>query len=242
MVRNPGQGPVDAVVPIGQIPVWQMAARSAATATLDAPLLDARDLVSIVDRAEALWVQALGPDDTRLQALSRITVEVADLPNDAIGVTIGAMIFIDRDAAGWSWFVDPTPGDNLEFSRSLAPGLFSARMADAAFGRMDLLSTVLHELGNAMGFPEDTGSGVASMTLDTGIRRLPAPAAGGIVPHIAWGQQQRLAPDRDRSPPDGVEAWVGPAWLDGFVNQLGQGENWNNPNARIRLLLPTRVW
>ena len=256
------KGAVDTVVPIGQIPVWQMAARSAATldmAILDTPPLEQRDLVSIVDRAEALWLHALGPDDTRLQALHRITVEIADLPGDAIGVTLGDRIFIDRDAAGWGWFVDGTPAENGEFSHPSAPGLFSAAVNDAAFGRMDLLSTVLHEMGNAMGFPEDTGSGVTSMFLDTGMRRLPVPgmpvldlpvlglpvlggAVGGIAPHVAWGQPPRPAPDRDRPAPDRADGWISPAWLDGFVNRLGQTEDWNNPNARIRLLLPTRVW
>ena len=38
---------------------------------------------------------------------------------------------------------------------------------------MDLLSTVLHELGNAMGFAEDNGQDVTGMTLAAGIRRLP---------------------------------------------------------------------
>lgn len=38
---------------------------------------------------------------------------------------------------------------------------------------MDLLSTVLHEMGNAMGFAEDTGHDVTGMVLSAGERRLP---------------------------------------------------------------------
>jgi hypothetical protein len=42
---------------------------------------------------------------------------------------------------------------------------------------MDLLSTVLHELGNAMGFAEDQGQDVSGATLQAGVRRIPTVAA-----------------------------------------------------------------
>jgi len=38
---------------------------------------------------------------------------------------------------------------------------------------MDLLTTVVHELGNAMGFPEDHGHDVMGMVLQAGERRVP---------------------------------------------------------------------
>jgi hypothetical protein len=48
-----------------------------------------------------------------------------------------------------------------------------ANASGPAAGRMDLLTTVLHELGNAMGFAEDQGHDVASDTLAPGVRDLP---------------------------------------------------------------------
>jgi hypothetical protein len=42
---------------------------------------------------------------------------------------------------------------------------------------MDLLTTVIHELGNAMGFAEDQGQDVSGATLQAGVRRIPVAAA-----------------------------------------------------------------
>ena len=43
-------------------------------------------------------------------------VQVADLPGGLLGEAVGKTILIDRDAAGYGWFVDPTPADDLEFA------------------------------------------------------------------------------------------------------------------------------
>ena len=34
-----------------------------------------------------------------------------------LGEAVGKTIFIDRDAAGYGWFVDPTPAADEEFTR-----------------------------------------------------------------------------------------------------------------------------
>src|SRR5205823_6416143 len=82
-------------------------------------------------------------------------------------------IIIDSSAAGWGWFVDPTQDENSEFQIRFTDAAFGANSGSPAFGRMDLLSTVLHEMGNAMGFAEDQGQDVAGMTLQAGERRVP---------------------------------------------------------------------
>jgi hypothetical protein len=94
-----------------------------------------------------------------------------------LGETTGYSILIDRAAAGWGWFVDPTPLNNSEFTVRLASGALGAASGSPAYGHMDLLTTVLHELGNAMGFKEDAGQDVTGMTLQAGVRTLPA---GGL--------------------------------------------------------------
>jgi hypothetical protein len=55
-------------------------------------------------------------------------------------------IFIDADAAGYGWFVDETPEDDVEF----------ATADSEADGKMDLLTAVMHELGHVLGFEDLT--------------------------------------------------------------------------------------
>ena len=67
------------------------------------------------------------------------------------------------NAAGRSWFVDPTPGDDAEFT---TPG------DQGEQNRMDLLTVLEHELGHLLGH-DDEGSGVMTETLAAGVRRTP---------------------------------------------------------------------
>ena len=171
--------------------VLQVAADSA-PAGLVATLTD-NELASIVVVAKELWTAALGPDDGRLTALDCIKVQIGYLPPGVLGQTIGDTITVDSSAAGWGWFVDPTPPDNSEFQVLLSNSVFAANPSSPAAGHMDLLSTVVHEMGNAMGFAEDLGDDVAGMTLQAGERRVPeakqgadlqaAADSGGAVAH-----------------------------------------------------------
>ena len=57
-----------------------------------------------------------------------------DLPGALLGEARGASIALDRTAAGWGWFVDPTPNDDDEFGKTIGA---------EAVERIDLL-TVLY--------------------------------------------------------------------------------------------------
>jgi hypothetical protein len=81
-----------------------------------------------------------------------VDVQMGNLPDDRIGVTLGHSIYLDSDAAGRGWYTGAASPDGREFAR------------------MDLLTTVMHEMGNAMGFPETNGHGVMSDTLYPGVR------------------------------------------------------------------------
>ena len=139
------------------------------------------ELDSIVTAAKQLWITALGAGDPRLAVLGQVVVLAGNLPSGMLGETTGAQIVIDRSAQGWGWFVDPTPGDNTEFSVPLSPVAMLAGPNSPAAGKMDLLSTVLHELGNAMGFAETTANDVTGITLSAGLRRLPGPELAGTA-------------------------------------------------------------
>ncbi len=63
------------------------------------------------------------------------------------GLPTSASITIDADAMGLGWFIDPTPTDNAEF-----PTLVTPYFAQGGPAGIDMYSTVLHELGHAIGF------------------------------------------------------------------------------------------
>jgi hypothetical protein len=58
--------------------------------------------------------------------------------------------------------------------------LFNGLLGSPAYGKVDLLTVVEHELGHELGFADTTGDGLMGVFLPTGVRRVPAldPAAG----------------------------------------------------------------
>ena len=133
--------------------------------------LSADALMPIVNEAVNRWTLALGV--TEVAALDGITVVAADLPEGMLGETLGATILIDIDAAGNGWFIDATPSDDVEFSRGLTSQLL-APASSVAFGDMDLLTVVMHEMGHVLGFedldPYENPYNLMSSTLDTSTR------------------------------------------------------------------------
>jgi hypothetical protein len=104
--------------------------------------------------------------------LAGVKVEVADLPGNLLGETTERVIRIDRDAAGYGWFVDPTPADDAEFADLLGPDALAARKGTTASQRVDLLTTVMHEMGHVLGFGHSAAEDLMSPTLPLGQRRL----------------------------------------------------------------------
>ncbi len=118
--------------------------------------------------ARERW-RAAGLTAEELRTLDAIAIEVTDLPGAMVGEARGSTIALDRTAAGWGWFVDPTPLDDAEFGEGTATG--------AAADRIDLLTTVAHEMLHVLGradldaalYPHD----VMARSLPRGVRRVP---------------------------------------------------------------------
>ena len=152
---------------------WQMAAAPALASQGAVSALTESELAPIVAEAELLWTQALGANAPQLAILNDVIVQIGQLPSGMLGATQGETITIDATAAGWGWFIDANPTDSSAFQATGEAGVMVAAGGSAAAGQMDLLSTVLHELGNAMGFAEDLGPDVTGAVLAAGTRRLP---------------------------------------------------------------------
>src|SRR5205807_1851618 len=83
----------------------------------------------LAEAAIARWADA-GLDSAGLAALRNVAVHVSDLPDDLLGLSNAHVVFLDVNAAGWGWFLDPTPADDTEFTGAGGP----------AAGHIDLLS------------------------------------------------------------------------------------------------------
>jgi hypothetical protein len=65
----------------------------------------------------------LGIDDPNVGAvggdafdLGNIQIQISNLGGTTLGLASGHTIWLDDNAAGWGWFVDPTPQDDSEFT------------------------------------------------------------------------------------------------------------------------------
>jgi uncharacterized delta-60 repeat protein len=130
--------------------------------------LTAGQLRPLVAEAERRW-EAAGVSAARLSA---VRVSIAALPPSYLGMESGTRIWVSPNAAGWGWFVDPTPRGDTEFTTAGDQG---------EQNRMDLLTVLMHEMGHALGLDHD-GGGVMQEALTPGTRRLPTADEVGRLP------------------------------------------------------------
>jgi hypothetical protein len=138
----------------------------------DSPALTQSQLQPIVTAAIARWSQA-GLSPQLVHELSQVQFVITNL-SGALGQEADNTIFLDRNADGYGWFVDPTPQQDAEFAPTAIASQERAVNAQAV-DRIDLLTVVEHELGHVVGLGDvDPSLGdVMSATLGTGVRRTP---------------------------------------------------------------------
>ncbi|WP_417746822.1 matrixin family metalloprotease [Rosistilla oblonga] len=150
------------------------AARSNGQESLAIPASPAVDLLRVdqlqpIIDAALVRIAASGVSGAELNTLSSVTFAIADLPGAQLGSTSGSRVTLDAAAAGYGWFIDPTPQDDSEFQSDSELSTTESRL------RMDLLTVVMHELQHVLGHGHTNGSNdLLNPELPTGRRRLPA--------------------------------------------------------------------
>lgn len=123
--------------------------------------------------------EAAGVSESLLNELGGLQIYVANLEDGFLALAGEDAIIVDDDAAGFGWFVDPTPFDDEEFG----PDGFA--IDQAASGKVDLFTTLMHELGHHLGLGDlnsDAQSGqLMQGTLNVGERRLPERSAFDVL-------------------------------------------------------------
>lgn len=156
-----------------------------------------RDAIApVLAEAKQRWAVSGRVDAAALARLDRIDVQIVDFGGALLGQQDGDTIFIDRDAAGWGWFVDATPGADEEYLR-LSEGVLSAKPNGEASGRMDLLTALGHEIGHVLGYPHTSTTGLMDASLSAGEREVMGGAEVHYFDEGAGGQFVRAGkPDK----------------------------------------------
>jgi hypothetical protein len=148
-----------------------LAAGGEAIATSGVAPLSEAALQPLVNEAIASWAAA-GLSTASVDALKHVKFVIGDLPSATLGLDAGDTIYLSRDAAGYGWFIDPTPAQDEEFGATQLPWNKQA-LDPQAVDRMDLLTVVEHELGHTLGLKDldPSLSDLMSATLQAGARR-----------------------------------------------------------------------
>ncbi len=218
---------------------------------VDDGVLSQAELDLIVDAAIARWAAA-GATTEQLAAMRAVALTVTDLGGLRLAASAPGAIALDDNAAGFSWFIDATPDDDAEFESTDA-GLRAPGDTQAGV-RVDLLTTVMHELGHQIGLLDiiDPAASTDLMfgTINPGMRRLPgeadvAAATGTAVSATAFA----LSPISLGTVPAGQTVTV--QWnstVNAFTNQVIpsfanfstiSGSNFASVNSNTQTLSPT---
>ncbi|MFK7778123.1 MAG: choice-of-anchor Q domain-containing protein, partial [Gimesia sp.] len=165
------------VYPANFSDVWQQNNLVASQFNFEEPNasnLSNQNIEPVLNAAKQQLAEVYG--DTVYEKLADVEIKVVELPGTQLGKadTETNTIYLDTNAAGWSWFVDPTPLLNEEFSESVS-GVLAASLFSTAHGQIDLLTVLIHELNHLLGYDHNDQENVLrELELTPGERTLPS--------------------------------------------------------------------
>src|SRR5205823_1507687 len=176
----------------------------------DAPRLTLAQLQPAIAQA----VAGLATAGFDVSGLGQVQFQLGDLPGSLLGWTAQQTVWIDPSAQGHGWYTDVSPSSAAAFTPVSGTNEVQAAPGSPAYGRVDLLTVVTHELGHVLGFASvDQGTldhDWMTATLGTGVRRYAeAPtvfagpqsprgeiaASGGALPAFAVAALPPSGPD-----------------------------------------------
>jgi len=198
------------------------------------------DLDPIIDAAINRWTESSLFDAAMLTGLDGVKFLIADLEGDALALTVDDTVIIDADAAGHGWFVDDTPYQDAEYVPIGNDEVLEASENSAAYGDMDLLTVVMHELGHVFGYqdmdPETNDAELMNATLNEGVRYLPEDTFTENDHHSHDNLiSLDLTPDESTADTSLTELINGNPWL---VKYLVDGAtDGTDPNSNIAVII-----
>jgi uncharacterized delta-60 repeat protein len=170
----------------------------AGTPIVDDGVLSQAELDFTVAAAKARWI-ATGLTEHQVAALNAVTFTVENMQGLYLGSATPTAIKLDSDGAGYGWFLDATPAEDSEFANPAGATRKVAEASAAPAGHIDLVTTVMHEMGHVLGVQDtyDVANRDSLMYgyLYTGERRLPtADTAQGAVAGSIEHEEFSLAP------------------------------------------------
>lgn len=153
-------------------PLLALKASAAAPAGV---MLSQAALDTMAGNAIAAWERSGRLDQSQLAKLHQVRFHIEDLDDRLLGLSAGTDVAIDRDAAGYGWFIDKTPARSEEFGQLGKQSALAGKTSPAA-GKIDLLSVIDHEIGHVLGLddaPRASAPGFMSDTIAAGERISP---------------------------------------------------------------------
>jgi Ca2+-binding RTX toxin-like protein len=139
-----------------------LTASQSSSETAEVADLTSAQLQPLIQVAMAKWMRSGLIDEEQIKQLRQLNFEIGDLEGLALGQTDSGThtITVDINGAGYGWFIDRTPNQDREFVDNVA-----SEDSDA-YGKMDLLSVLIHEIGHYLGFDHDDSDDLALMDSD----------------------------------------------------------------------------
>lgn len=167
---NSKQGNSDVIYPQGFPEDWNqlLLVESQAEVSTNAQPVTQPVAEEMLGRIQQQALPGLSSNERDL--IDHVSIQVVDLEGNTLGRAAPGIIYLDTNAAGHGWFVDPTPAEHSEYTWSSELSLIALPESDAA-GLVDLRTVILHELGHLIGYQHGE-EGVMQESLVPGERKL----------------------------------------------------------------------